>query len=261
MITYEKNRSLISDYYYRQYDTNLNFEQHFHDSFEFIYVVSGSISITISDKEYEVKEKKGLLILPNQIHSYKTDKESKTFIFIFSSSYVAKYYKTSLLYCAKNPILDISGRESLINDLQNIDDPFLFKSNLYYLVYLYSNQEMIERKDDFGTISKAMISYIDENYSSKISLKNIADNLGYNYHYLSSLFNNSINCNFQSFINEYRINKFCELLIDDHDSPINELAFKVGYTSLRTFNRNFFHIKKCTPKEYRINLIEKKDNI
>ena len=120
---------------------------------------------------------------------------------------------------------------------------------------MYAKKELIERKDDFGTISKAMISYIDDNYQSKISLRIIADNLGYNYHYLSSLFNNSINCNFQSFINEYRINKFCELLIDDYTTPINELAFKVGYTSLRTFNRNFFHLKKCTPKEYRINLV------
>ena len=145
MITYEKNRSLINDYFYRQYDTNLNFEQHFHDSFEFIYVISGSITITVSNIDYEVTENKGLLILPNQVHSYKTNKESKTFIFIFSSSYIAKYYRTSLQYCAKNPILDISGRNNIIDELQNNDDPFLFKSNLCYLVYLYTKQEMIDQ--------------------------------------------------------------------------------------------------------------------
>ena len=90
MITYEKNRSLINDYYYRQLDTNLNFDLHFHDSFEFIYVKSGSITITISNKEFEVTKNKGLLILPNQIHSYKTKDESNTYIFIFCGKFAVR---------------------------------------------------------------------------------------------------------------------------------------------------------------------------
>ena len=58
-----------------------------------------------------------------------------------------------------------------------------------------------------------------------------------------------------SYLNEYRINKVCELMMDDCLTPISDLAYSCGYTSLRTFNRNFLQIKKLTPSQYRQNLI------
>lgn len=256
MITYEKKRSDNLDYLYRQLDEDLTFQSHFHDSFEFIYVFEGEIRITINEKTYSLHEREGLLILPNQVHSYKTDKHSKTFLIIFASGYVYQYYKTSLAYCSKEPILDLTGKQDLIQDLIQGSDTYLLKSRFYYLVYLYNQTKKEQRTDDIGTITQRLLSYIEENYQKKISLKNIAEDLGYNYNYLSTIFNERMQTNFQDFLNEYRINCFCLLLNEDHKTPIHELAMKVGYTSLRSFHRNFRHYKKTTPKEYRMNLIK-----
>lgn len=254
MITYEKTRSDNLDYLYRQYDENLSFQSHFHDSFEFIYVFEGEIQITIGDKTYTLHKKEGLLILPNQVHSYQSQRHSKTFIIIFASGYIYQYYKTALAYCSIDPILNLEEQEDLILDLQEAEDNYLLKSRFYYLVYLYNKTKLEKRTDDIGTITQRLLAYIEENYKRKISLKTISRDLGYNYNYLSTLFNQRMQTNFQDFLNEYRINRFCLLLKEDHKTPIHELATEVGYTSLRSFHRNFRHYKKTTPKEYRLNL-------
>ena len=100
-----------------------------------------------------------------------------------------------------------------------------------------------------------VLTYIEENYQHEITLKGLAKKLGYDYHYLSSIINTGLNSNFLSFLNGYRINKVCELMMDDSTTPISDLAYNCGYTSLRTFNRNFIEIKKVTPSEYRQKLI------
>ena len=70
MIAYENHRSSSINYLYRQYDTDFEFGLHFHDSFEFVYVFEGEITITIEKEKYNIKSGEGLLILPNQIHSF-----------------------------------------------------------------------------------------------------------------------------------------------------------------------------------------------
>lgn len=254
MIEYEKHHSSSINYIYRQYDTNLEFGSHFHDSFELIYVFEGEIIVFIEKEKYNLKKNQCLLILPNQIHSYMTETHSKTFILIFASSYVAKYYKQSLLYCAEKPYFNLDDKK-IIDQLQNSDNTFLLKSNLYYIVYLYTSNKLISRDIKYNTLMQHVLTYIEKNYQENISLKNLAKELGYDYHYLSSIVNNGLNSNFLSYLNEYRINKVCELMMDDCLTPISDLAYSCGYTSLRTFNRNFLQIKKLTPSQYRQNLI------
>lgn len=255
MITYEKHHSSSVSYLYRQYDENLQFHPHFHDSFELIYVYEGEVSVFIEKEMYTVKKGECLLVLPKQIHSYYTADYSKTFILIFASSFVSKYYKQSLLSCAKTPYFSLKNKEEIISTLQDCDNVYLLKSYLYYIVYLYTNGTMIPRDNKYNTLMQNVLTYIDKNYQQKITLKDLAIDLGYDYHYLSGIINEGFGSNFLSYLNEYRINKICEIMMDDSQTPINELAYNAGYTSLRTFNRNFIRYKKMTPQEYRQNLI------
>lgn len=256
MITYEKHHSSSLDYIYRQYDTNLDFGSHFHDSFEFIYVFEGEILVNIEKEKYLIKKGQGLLILPNQIHSYSTSDASKTFILIFASSYVAKFYKQSLKFYSANPYFSLEKVPNIIDLLEKEEDPYLLKSLLYYIVYKYTQGNIIPRDEKYNTLMQHVLNYVEENYQHEITLKTLSKSLGYDYHYLSGIINDGLNSNFLSFLNEYRINKICELMMDDPLTPISDLAFSCGYTSLRTFNRNFIAIKKMTPRKYRQNLIK-----
>ena len=54
-----------------------------------------------------------------------------------------------------------------------------------------------------------------------------------------------------SFINEYRIEKACEML-SECNLPISNIALSVGFDNFSYFIRKFREYKGITPKEYRL---------
>ena len=60
----------------------------------------------------------------------------------------------------------------------------------------------------------SVISYISDNIDNDISMQGLADALGYEYHYLSALFNQCFSMNFKKFLNIYKVEKACSLLED-----------------------------------------------
>ena len=74
--------------------------------------------------------------------------------------------------------------------------------------------------------------------------------LGYNSSYLSRYFSDATEMSFISFVNKYKISRACYLLTNT-DKTVPECAYDCGYTSLRSFNRNFKKHVGVTPREYR----------
>lgn len=72
---------------------------------------------------------------------------------------------------------------------------------------------------------------------------------------LSILINHHMNLHFFDFINEYRIRKAMEVLIDPakKNLTILEILYEVGFNSKSSFNTSFKKYTKLTPTEYRNN--------
>lgn len=89
--------------------------------------------------------------------------------------------------------------------------------------------------------------FLDED----LSLPQLADCLGISPHQLSQFLNTRLNKNFKMYVNEYRIAKAKELLIQDRDAKVLAIALDVGFKSKSTFNAAFLKITGITPSEYR----------
>ena len=89
--------------------------------------------------------------------------------------------------------------------------------------------------------------FLDEN----LSLPQLADCLGISPHQLSQFLNTRLNKNFKMFVNEYRIAKAKELLIQDKDAKVLAIALDVGFKSKSTFNAAFLKVTGTAPSEYR----------
>lgn len=89
--------------------------------------------------------------------------------------------------------------------------------------------------------------FLDEN----LSLKSLAECLNISPHQLSQFLNTRLNKKFKIFVNEYRIAKSKELLIQDKELKILAIALDVGFNSKSTFNASFLKITGKTPSEYR----------
>lgn len=92
--------------------------------------------------------------------------------------------------------------------------------------------------------------YIETNYSEEISRESLAKVMNMNSDYLGRMFKKLTGKNISDYINECRLKKACELLINSDDNIV-DIAFAVGFESLPTFYRVFKKIMDETPINYR----------
>jgi AraC-like DNA-binding protein len=70
--------------------------------------------------------------------------------------------------------------------------------------------------------------------------------------YFSRYFSKTMKKPFFEFLNEYKINRACKLLIET-DKQISEICYASGFESIPFFYRQFKKFKDCQPKTYRMN--------
>lgn len=95
------------------------------------------------------------------------------------------------------------------------------------------------------------ISYIQENYSKKISLAAVADHVGLSSGYLCRIFKEETGVSINAYINNLRMTRAGELLADKN-SYIKEVAVSVGFEDQLYFSRLFKRYYGVTPSEYRL---------
>ena len=95
-----------------------------------------------------------------------------------------------------------------------------------------------------------MLNWIGENAAEDITLKQLAQTFGYDYHYLSRLLTNEYGINFRQLVNQYRVDAAIHLL-ESTDIPITQIALKSGFQNVRTFNHVFKEFLGHTPREHR----------
>ena len=67
---------------------------------------------------------------------------------------------------------------------------------------------------------------------------------------MSRYFYKMVGTSFSDYVHKVKISRACYLLRNDEGS-IAQIAFKCGYESSSSFNRNFRQIVGCSPTEYR----------
>lgn len=96
-----------------------------------------------------------------------------------------------------------------------------------------------------------ILSYVEENYASDLSLQSAAQALNYSEAYFCKLFKQCFKVNFSAYLNEYRINRAKELLQTTRLN-VREVSVACGYSDANYFARVFKRITGMTPTEYRI---------
>ena len=114
------------------------------------------------------------------------------------------------------------------------------------------NKEISFNTQVKGTgVVRSVTSYIEEHYAERITLTLMADMLGMNPSYLGQLFRRETGESFADYINNYRIGKAKELLLDPR-FKIYEVALKVGFTDYNYFLKIFRKITGVSPKEIKL---------
>lgn len=97
---------------------------------------------------------------------------------------------------------------------------------------------------------KKVKEYIQENYTSDLSREGLAASVEVHPDNLGKLFKTYTSQKLGDYIYELRIRDAAKKLVETDDTIIN-IAFSVGFESLRTFNRIFPKFMGTTPEKYR----------
>ena len=110
-----------------------------------------------------------------------------------------------------------------------------------------------ERKNKFDSILPSL-QYIMEHYRETIRISTLAKMCYVSESYFRKVFFECMHVSPSEYINQFRINKACDL-IKNKNYSMDVVAAKVGFQSTATFYRNFKRQKGCKPFQW------KKDNL
>jgi AraC-like DNA-binding protein len=254
MILYEAERSDKKQYIYSQEDKSLNFQKHTHHSFEVIFVLQGQLICNVNNNIFTLNSNEGMLILPGQIHSYTTIEYSKSYLCVFSNDIVELFYDTVKEKELTNPVFTFEDTR----DIDVLRDKrvciFLKQSILLKLCgTVFEQSELISIEKSEFMLTNTLAFYVQDNYTKNISLKQISKELGYNYTYLSSFFNQNFNMCFSEYVNRFRV-QYATYLLASTDKDITEISLLCGFSTIRNFNIAFKKEYKKTPRDYRASL-------
>jgi AraC-like DNA-binding protein len=103
---------------------------------------------------------------------------------------------------------------------------------------------------------KKVMAYIEKNFHSGLSREELADSVNVHPDNLGRNFKTYTGKKISDYIYELRINEAARRL-EETDETIINIAFSVGFESLRTFNRVFPKFKETTPEKYRAAFLKK----
>ena len=254
-----------------------SFMWHWHPEIEITYVQKGTMCYKVNNLVYHLKE--GDIVFNNSgaLHSgtMENQKDCSYIPVTFDSRLIYGFFQSTINSKYVDPVIQDSLLPAVCIDQS---EPwhrqfreFLFrvitldkeKPEFYELdiiIYLqsmwrlllehitYEPQASRENSLEYDRIKK-ILSYIEENYKNKITLKDISGHIHLCESECTRLFKRHMNTTLFSFLQEYRIERSLEYL--KTGEAISDVARVVGFEDSNYYSKVFTKIKGCSPREYR----------
>ena len=255
---------------------------HWHDEMEIIYIKKGQGTITVDFTQHTVTAGTIALILPGQLHSIgQSDGASMEYenIIFHPNILISKKTDTCntdyflpllsgnipvpLLFTPDSPHYgEIAACVDANDEICKTCPPgyqLFIKSQLFMLFFILFHKCRSKELPDGSQNSrdrrslekmKLILKYIENNYMEKITIEEIASEVGISKSHFMKYFKGTMGTSFIEYLNEYRLTMASRLLLSS-DSSILAIASEVGFENLSYFNRTFKKRFGQTPREYR----------
>lgn len=260
-LTYE-NRS--SDFHCRDTRTSsapLETSTHLHYHVEMGCLFRGNTKLVIDSKEYLAEPEDTFICFPNQVHNFHTLSKEEYILFIFNPDIVPEFSRLFAKNLPKSNLLKGALRDkeifSLMYNISNAASEGGAYSQMiirgYLLVLLsklFGMMELYNVQSSDTKLLGTILNYCIKNYDQPLSLSILEKELHISKFYISHTLSNKLHIGFNDYINSLRVSNACRYLLGS-DMSITEISEKVGFNTLRTFNRAFVKHMKVTPSQYR----------
>ncbi len=245
------------------YAENIHFPAHLHSQIELLYVVSGSIEVTVFNKSKLLKQGDFAAVFPNTIHSYASvegEKPCRIILAIGSLELTGDFFRKLTSYYPTAPFIPADRLHKNVSfAMRELEKEYregrdlnacralllLILSRALPLLDLTRNKD-IENYD----LTYLIVNYVAEHFQEGLTLTELANHLNVSKYYLSRVFSAKLNTNFNQYLNYIRAN-YALTQIQSTNHTLTRISVDSGFESQRTFNRAFREIFHMTPSEYR----------
>ena len=264
----------FSTYHIRDVNRAFQIPVHWHDELEIIYVKRGSLNVNIAGESYVGKPGDAFVVSPGNLH-FMGSQTGKVdyYTFLFPMKYVTFNAEDMLDREVLEPLnngrlmiypqigktaRDICEELIDIHKLKNseaeqeIAVQLKTKMTLLQFILKMWQEGLIMDNTTSGrnTVEKEMISYIQQNYTEKISLKEFGTQFHLSEKYISRYFKEHFHITLSQYVNHLRL-EHARQLLQDTTLPITEVAMQSGYQNVSYFIRSFKEIYGMSPLKYR----------
>lgn len=274
---YRSDEWIRSDCNFHIFFTNKHSEikLHTHDFIEIVYVMSGSATECVNDEIYEVKHGDLIFINYQSTHTFNAGK---------NFSYINICFKPETVDSLITPenafaLLQLTAFDELRKDneggmvsflgterdeiealLKNMLSEYRSKEpfrrivlesymNILLVKILRKTNAEPQSIEQSGAWQK-IVDYIDRNLGEELTLSALAQKCFYNPSYFSRIFKEHFNMSLTEYVNHRRV-ELAKTLLSKGELSVEEIAYRVGYSSKTSFYRAFMRVTGSTPAEYK----------
>ena len=239
-------------FYIPMHNVDFSYPAHLHGCMEVSFCVAGQVQVTVEGSRIMLDANEGILIPPNTVHSYDTFAASEYYTILFSRNLLPEF---SGLFVRRRPDryvfpIDLALFRQLGEFYKGERTVWGARSLLYKMAeaFLQGNsfQNAPEEDED---LTRKIITYIQDNLCREITLRELADRLGYSYFYVSKRIGQVFGVPFTTLLAQYRVARV-KMLLSTGKYTVSQAALDSGFGSIRSFNRIFLALTGMTPSQY-----------
>lgn len=234
------------------------------DFYKIHYIHSGRGIFEVNGQTYILGEGQGFVIYPDTLVYYKADHEEPwEYSWIGFNGIRAETILKQSGFTSEEPIFNSPNADFINSCLKEMLKAENIKTgrDTYLRGYLYLIlSQHIEKTGSLIHTDKAMdlkelyvrtaLDFMERNYDKKITVEDIADNIGVESKYLWRLFNLILGMSPIKVLLNIKVEKACQLM-DNPKLSISDISRSVGYADALQFSKIFKKIKGSSPSYYR----------
>lgn len=238
---------------------------HWHSGIEIILILKGDCSVIVNDQIVNMKEDDIILINDNNVHELRSEKGCNLIALLIDTNKLdgipdkLQFDLNSTTTANKNrfyKIKRIIAELVKINSSESSENAFFNRSVIYVLLYELSknfkSSDLSVQSSKYIERLNEILKYIEDHYKEGLSFNQIAEAHHFSVPYLSSFFKRYLGMNFQTYYNDFRLERAVNQLLHT-DCSIEQIAADNGYPNPRAFVSSFKAKYDTLPSLYRKN--------
>ncbi len=264
----------FSTYHIQNGGQSFQIPVHWHDELEIIYVKSGFLTVNISGENYIGKPGDAFVVSPGNLHFMGSQNGTVDyFTFLFPLKYIAfrsddmlddklieplnsghLMISPEIKDTVKEQCEQLAGVYAAEIDKSESKITSQIRKKIILLQFIHElwKKGFIVENDTTGrnTVEKEMVSYIQQNYTGKILLREFGEQFHLSEKYISRYFKEHFHITLSRYVTYLRL-EHAKQMLQETDISVTEVAMQSGYQNISYFIRSFKKTYGVSPLKYR----------